>query len=83
MTKKRDLFNELVEGSDALAEQRVGKRLCVRRVLEADVADRSSLRRSSNRITAWKRPVPATRARSNCRTGSSSTRRGVTGLLDS
>jgi putative transcriptional regulator len=26
MTKKRDLFNELVEGFDALAEQRVGKR---------------------------------------------------------
>jgi putative transcriptional regulator len=26
MTKKRDLFNELVEGLDALAEQRVGKR---------------------------------------------------------
>jgi putative transcriptional regulator len=27
MTKKRDLFNELVEGFDALAEQRVGKRI--------------------------------------------------------
>jgi len=26
MTKKRDLFNELIEGFDALAEQRVGKR---------------------------------------------------------
>jgi putative transcriptional regulator len=26
MTKKRDLFNELVEGFDALAEQRAGKR---------------------------------------------------------
>lgn len=26
MTKKRDLFSELVEGIDALAEQRVGKR---------------------------------------------------------
>jgi putative transcriptional regulator len=26
MTKKRDLFNELVEGFDALADQRVGKR---------------------------------------------------------
>jgi putative transcriptional regulator len=26
MTKKRDLFDELVEGFDALAEQRVGKR---------------------------------------------------------
>jgi putative transcriptional regulator len=26
MTKKRDLFNELVEGFNALAEQRVGKR---------------------------------------------------------
>jgi putative transcriptional regulator len=26
MTKKRDLFNELAEGFDALAEQRVGKR---------------------------------------------------------
>ena len=26
MTKERDLFNELVEGFDALAEQRVGKR---------------------------------------------------------
>jgi putative transcriptional regulator len=25
MTKKRDLFNELVEGFDALAERRVGK----------------------------------------------------------
>ena len=26
MTKKRDLFNELIEGFDALAERRVGKR---------------------------------------------------------
>ncbi len=26
MTKKRDLFNELTEGLDALAEQRAGKR---------------------------------------------------------
>ena len=26
MTKKRDLFNELIEGFDALAEQRSGKR---------------------------------------------------------
>jgi len=26
MTKKRDLFNELVEGFDALTEQRAGKR---------------------------------------------------------
>ena len=26
MTKRRNLFNELVEGFDALAEQRVGKR---------------------------------------------------------
>jgi putative transcriptional regulator len=26
MTKKRDLFNELIEGFDVLAEQRVGKR---------------------------------------------------------
>ncbi len=26
MTKKRDLFNELTEGFDALAEQRAGKR---------------------------------------------------------
>jgi putative transcriptional regulator len=26
MTKKRDLFNKLVEGFDALAEQRAGKR---------------------------------------------------------
>ena len=26
MTKKRDLFNELAEGLDALAEQRAGKR---------------------------------------------------------
>ncbi len=30
MTKKRDLFNELVEGLDALAEQRVASELYVR-----------------------------------------------------
>ena len=29
MRKKRDLFDELVEGFDALADQRAGKRLSI------------------------------------------------------
>jgi len=34
MTKKRNLFDELMEGFDALADQRAGKRTLGRRRLE-------------------------------------------------
>ncbi len=44
MRKKRDLFDELVEGFDALADQRAGKRTLPTHVLEAKPAPRITAR---------------------------------------
>jgi putative transcriptional regulator len=44
MTKKRDLFDELTEGFDALADQRAGKRTLRTHVLKARPAPKISAR---------------------------------------
>jgi putative transcriptional regulator len=44
MTKKRDLFDELTEGFDALADQRAGKRTLRTHVVKARPAPRISAR---------------------------------------
>ena len=44
MTKKRDLFNELTEGLDALAEQRTGKRTLRTHTIKAKPAPTISAR---------------------------------------
>ncbi len=44
MTKKRDLFNELTEGFDALAEQRTGKRTLRTHTIKAKPAPRITAR---------------------------------------
>lgn len=44
MTKKRDLFDELTEGFDALAEQRAGKRTLRTHVVKARPAPKISAR---------------------------------------
>ena len=44
MTKKRNLFNELMEGFDALADQRAGKRTLRSHVIRAKPAPRISAR---------------------------------------
>jgi len=44
VTKKRNLFNELMEGFDALADQRAGKRTLRSHVIRAKPAPRISAR---------------------------------------